>query len=1021
MRFFSKLVVLLALIALLPAALWSQAGSDPCAPPFFNIYKEKNMFNDQQEVWLGEILDEQIARDYNAIADPDGDYLQKLGERLLAQLPPSGKQYSFNIIDYPVNNAFSVGGTRIYVSRQLIAFLKNEDELAGLVAHEIGHIATRQFAIDLTKVLRKMGVQQVGDRNDIFEKWNQLEDTWRKKHIDFRDKARSEEEQQIADRIGLYAMTRAGYQPSQLAAFFDRFTENKGKKGNVFTDIFGTTSPESKRVRLLINNAKPMAPECVAAMPPASDHFLQWQKAVIAAPLLEPSEQVDGIIGKSTLQPPLRGSLEYLQFSPDGKYLLARDASSVFVLGVHPLQNLFRFDALNAQTVQVAPGMVDAALSGLSDLPVQFTSDSSSVVFYDMELRVQKWDIASRQRTWVEEVPATFPGRCLRTSLSSTGEVLACVRKEKDDFHLLLIDVASGAPFFDKMVPLPYLPDFYDVAAQPFRFLPRYGQAWFAMGFSPDARYFVLGSGKMTIAYDLQARKEMPATRGVKRYTSARFVFTSPNQIVGLDPEHGDQAAMLKFPSGDVDMQFPLKINGQPLVNVLAMEGKLMAPGRGAYLLVSPAGRWPMAVFDLEAKDFLLGYKSPGLAIYSQTLAGEELGGKVTLFNLFDKKSLATVQLPQSPLPGLAAAEFSTDGKWLAVAGRTSGGVWSAETGERVLDTGTFTGSFFDRDQVFAIFHKLEQNPKIERLDLAARKQEDLYSLDLPDPKSKNGSTHHYIWQSGNLLLEQINKEEKQNCGSNISASTSACRFNQLCLTCKLFVEARDIRTNHVTWAHGFFEFMPKFYYSASSKTLTLLFESHYSVKAETKNNPKLKERFDQMPDKEALNLVEVLDPESGTLLGDLLMDTGNSSVLPRDAITAGDTVLVYDTKNRTHVYSLKSSAKKGHVPGKFQAISSGGETMLVENYKGECTVYETATLQALGRYKFPARLIRAEFTSTGSLLVLTANQTVYRLKVPAAPHGPAVTGSRQQEQEEGTTQSASAMPVARGAMHSTF
>lgn len=994
-------IIFVLVVSLSSSFAFSQASDHACDPPRFKIEKEKNMFNDQQEVWLAEILDEQFGKNYNFIEDPEGDYLQQLGERLLKQLPPSDKKYHFHIIDDPDNNAFSLGGTTVYVSRQLIAFLKNEDELAGLLGHEIGHIYTHQRAIDLTREFRKvLGVQQVGDRQDVFDKWNQFEDVWRKKPVAF-DQDREEEEQQIADRVGLYAMMRAGYQPSQLAAFFDRFTENKGKKGNLFSDLFGLTTPESKRVRLLIEKAN-MPSECVSTEPTGSvEHFLAWQQGVIGAKRMVAKQQVPDLLNKVALQPPLRGSLECVQFSPDGNYILARDESSVFVLQSHPLANLFRFDALNPQGVDPEPVFFGNRpdLSALSDEPAQFTPDSRSVIFYDRELRVQKWDIASQQRELMKEVAVTAPGRCLRTSLSSTGEILACVRIVKDDFRLLLIDVASNTTFFQKKLPLPFLPDIYALAAQPYRFFPSSPFDWYATGFSPDSRYFVLGSGSTTVAYDLQERREVPTNGTVRRFTSSRFVFTSPGELAALDPDHKDRLALLHFPSGDIQEQFPLIVNGQPLVNVQGVEGKLMAPGRGAYLLVSPAGRWPMAMFDLEGKNFVLGYKSPGLAVYTETLAAEEIGGTISLFRLSDRKRLSTVQLPLSPLPRLASSAFSSDGKWLAIAGRTSGGIWNVETGERTVSTGTFTGGFFDQGKLFAIFHRLEQQPKVESLDPASGKEDVLYTIDLPDPHKKNGSAHNYVWQTGNLLIEQVDKKEAANClnHSTVPWAQSNCERQLLCFSCKLYIQARDVRTNEVLWVHSFVEFLPKFFYSEASRTLTLLFESHYSVKAEITDKPDLKNRFESMPDKDSVNLMEVLDPDTGNSLGSALIDTGASSIVPVDAVTAADTVLVHDNQNRTQVYSLKTGRLRGRAPGRFRAISSDGSRMLVENAKGECKVYDTASLQPVQQFQLPMRVIQADFIADGSLLILDADQVVYRTKPPGSgqPAQPAASEAK--------------------------
>ncbi|HET9791864.1 MAG TPA: hypothetical protein VFR08_11215 [Candidatus Angelobacter sp.] len=90
-----------------------------------------------------------------------------------------------------------------------------------------------------------------------------------------------------------------------------------------------------------------------------------------------------------------------------------------------------------------------------------------------------------------------------------------------------------------------------------------------------------------------------------------------------------------------------------------------------------------------------------------------------------------------------------------------------------------------------------------------------------------------------------------------------------------------------------FAEYLRRFFSTSAGNTVTLLFESHYSVKAETKANTELKPLFDSMPDKESVNLIEVLHPETGELMGAMLLDTGATSIVPRDAISAANTAEV--------------------------------------------------------------------------------------------------------------------------------
>jgi hypothetical protein len=84
------------LLLVLPSFAFSQQTNDSCTPPAFKIDKEKNMFNAQQEVWLGEILDDEVVKSYSKVEDPDG-YLTKLGERLR---PTAGHRSQIQLLSY---------------------------------------------------------------------------------------------------------------------------------------------------------------------------------------------------------------------------------------------------------------------------------------------------------------------------------------------------------------------------------------------------------------------------------------------------------------------------------------------------------------------------------------------------------------------------------------------------------------------------------------------------------------------------------------------------------------------------------------------------------------------------------------------------------------------------------------------------------------------------------------------------------------------------------------------------------
>ena len=73
-------------------------------------------------------------------------YLGRVGERLFKANPDQTFEYRFAIVDQYEPNAFAVPGGYIFISRGLLALTNSEDELAGVVGHEIIHVSQRHSA-----------------------------------------------------------------------------------------------------------------------------------------------------------------------------------------------------------------------------------------------------------------------------------------------------------------------------------------------------------------------------------------------------------------------------------------------------------------------------------------------------------------------------------------------------------------------------------------------------------------------------------------------------------------------------------------------------------------------------------------------------------------------------------------------------------------------------------------------------------------------------------------------------------
>jgi len=78
-------------------------------------------------------------------------YVRAVGERLARVSPRQGLPYDFQVVDMKEPNAFALPAGQVYVSRGLVALLNSEDELAGVLGHEVGHVAARHSAQRATR------------------------------------------------------------------------------------------------------------------------------------------------------------------------------------------------------------------------------------------------------------------------------------------------------------------------------------------------------------------------------------------------------------------------------------------------------------------------------------------------------------------------------------------------------------------------------------------------------------------------------------------------------------------------------------------------------------------------------------------------------------------------------------------------------------------------------------------------------------------------------------------------------
>jgi beta-barrel assembly-enhancing protease len=103
-------------------------------------------FSPEQEYYIGRSVSATILRDYRLHDSPGATaYLNRLGQSLAlaSERPALYHGYTFAILDTDEINAFATPGGHVFVSRGMLALTSAEDELAAVLAHEIGHVALR--------------------------------------------------------------------------------------------------------------------------------------------------------------------------------------------------------------------------------------------------------------------------------------------------------------------------------------------------------------------------------------------------------------------------------------------------------------------------------------------------------------------------------------------------------------------------------------------------------------------------------------------------------------------------------------------------------------------------------------------------------------------------------------------------------------------------------------------------------------------------------------------------------------
>jgi beta-barrel assembly-enhancing protease len=243
--------------------------------------------DEAQEIEVGRMLAQSIETEVPIVGDPEVNvYLQEMGERIARESKRPHLPFRFLVVNSDMVNAFALPGGSIYLTRGLVERTESPAELAGVLAHEIGHVAARHGARRLERDMRTGSVvSRVYDlllgREPPLLDHRALrigERIWNANH--------SRADEREADRLAVRYLVKAGMKPHGLASFLDSLVEEE--KVTVHTSPaaawFATHPSPSERIAEVEREAERMSAPASALDPGDAEAFRAFQAALRELP-----------------------------------------------------------------------------------------------------------------------------------------------------------------------------------------------------------------------------------------------------------------------------------------------------------------------------------------------------------------------------------------------------------------------------------------------------------------------------------------------------------------------------------------------------------------------------------------------------------------------------------------------------------------------------------------------------------------------------------------------------------------
>jgi predicted Zn-dependent protease len=198
-----------------------------------------NLFSKDQDVQLGKESAAQVRKQMTVINDPVlTNYVNLVGKRL-ANAPEardSGFPFTFEVVADPTINAFALPGGPMFIHTGLLKAVDSEAQLAGVMGHEMSHVILRHGTnqaskAQLLQLPAVLGSQIAGSSGGMLGKLTELGIGLGANSVLLKFSRNAESQ---ADLTGSHIMAESGYNPMEMARFFEKLNAEGGSRAPQF-------------------------------------------------------------------------------------------------------------------------------------------------------------------------------------------------------------------------------------------------------------------------------------------------------------------------------------------------------------------------------------------------------------------------------------------------------------------------------------------------------------------------------------------------------------------------------------------------------------------------------------------------------------------------------------------------------------------------------------------------------------------------------------------------------------------